>query len=528
MNPETNLYKTFCDVISKSGRKCWGYEEQLGFACPPNAITKMPGKDLLGVANLSQKLAVCINCPFIDCFQTECFADANGWARTRKAQSELFYSQGDFGYIQQQLSEIKPYCLPNENRDPESVYSKLECTDQFRFCRAENIMIDFSKLSHLPEPVKYRTDVLDDGLIGGWNCKLDKASMRDQGKHKSPLQSWYEELEHYTVFNDKVECEVNLEKPTFIMKLDATVNMYHHFCDFVNLYASLHINNTFQMDNTILIWDTYPYRSNFEPVWSAFSGHPPLSLKAFTGKKVCFRQAVFPLLPRMVFGLYYNMPLVPGCYKSGLFNAFNRHVLHKLGISSRFDPKKDKKQVRITLISRTTQYRRILNERALVEALKKKSSSFAVRVATFSHSQPFKDQLDLIANTDILIGMHGAGLTHCLFLPDWAVLFELYNCDDVHCYKDLAHLRGVKYITWENKEKLERDSGRTGVNGDENNAKNGAHLKFSNYRFDVQEFLRLTMVAVQHVRTARYRHFESKQSEEPAVIRGLHSEHIEL
>ena len=29
-------------------------------------------------------------------------------------------------------------------------------------------------------------------------------------------------------------------------------------------------------------------------------------------------------------------------------------------------------------------------------------------------------------NSDIFIGMHGAGLAHALFLPDWAVLFELY------------------------------------------------------------------------------------------------------
>lgn len=29
-------------------------------------------------------------------------------------------------------------------------------------------------------------------------------------------------------------------------------------------------------------------------------------------------------------------------------------------------------------------------------------------------------------NTDILIGMHGAGLTHLLFQPDWGVVFELY------------------------------------------------------------------------------------------------------
>ena len=31
----------------------------------------------------------------------------------------------------------------------------------------------------------------------------------------------------------------------------------------------------------------------------------------------------------------------------------------------------------------------------------------------------------VMQNTDILIGMHGAGLTHLLFLPDWAAVFEL-------------------------------------------------------------------------------------------------------
>ena len=28
-------------------------------------------------------------------------------------------------------------------------------------------------------------------------------------------------------------------------------------------------------------------------------------------------------------------------------------------------------------------------------------------------------------NSDIFIGMHGAGLTHLLFLPDWATIFEM-------------------------------------------------------------------------------------------------------
>lgn len=32
--------------------------------------------------------------------------------------------------------------------------------------------------------------------------------------------------------------------------------------------------------------------------------------------------------------------------------------------------------------------------------------------------------------------------------------FKRYNCEDTECYKDLARLRGVNYMTWENKEKL--------------------------------------------------------------------------
>ena len=32
-----------------------------------------------------------------------------------------------------------------------------------------------------------------------------------------------------------------------------------------------------------------------------------------------------------------------------------------------------------------------------------------------------------------------------------------YNCDDQHCYLDLARLRGVKYMTWENMDKLKQE-----------------------------------------------------------------------
>ena len=55
---------------------------------------------------------------------------------------------------------------------------------------------------------------------------------------------------------------------------------------------------------------------------------------------------------------------------------------------------------------------------------------------------------------DIFIEIHGAGLAHFLFLPDWVAAFELHNCGDTACYHDLAYLRGLEYLTLENENKV--------------------------------------------------------------------------
>ena len=67
------------------------------------------------------------------------------------------------------------------------------------------------------------------------------------------------------------------------------VSMYHHFCDFFNLYASQHVNNTFDgltfsKDNQVLIWETYPYGSNFEVTWQAFTENSIWNLNKVAGK----------------------------------------------------------------------------------------------------------------------------------------------------------------------------------------------------------------------------------------------------
>ncbi|XP_060823909.1 EGF domain-specific O-linked N-acetylglucosamine transferase isoform X2 [Bombus pascuorum] len=431
------------------------------------------------------------NCKAENSFSVpQCPGDHRGWVTTKKAQVETFYAQGDFGYVRDQRKEMSIFCKPLFVDD-----SSLECSEHMRFCRARNIMINFTDLIQRKEPIRYKMDVLKEGQIGGY-CTLNEKRLQENADHISPLQSWGPELRNFRklprppIVNH--DCDIVIEKPTYIMKIDA-INMYHHFCDFFNLYASLHVNLShpaaFSTDNHIMIWESYSYRSAFQDAFQAFTRNPLWDLHTFRGETVCFKNLVFPLLPRMIFGLYYNTPLIYGCEKSGLFKAFGDHVLHRLRIPHH--ERKDQR-IRVTLLSRDTQYRRILNEDELAKALKE-NPEYKVRKVVYNKKISFKKQLEITRNSDIFIGIHGAGLTHLMFLPDWAAVFEIYNCEDPGCYKDLARLRGVKYFTWENASMLVQQDPGTHPDG-------GAHAKFTNYSFDVKEFLRIVSQATDYVK----------------------------
>jgi len=414
-----------------------------------------------------------------------CNGNFSGWAETQSQAERMFYSEADFGYVKDRRRELIEYCKEDKIKR-----SSLRCTKHLQFCEGRNIVLDFKRIKDKvgTENMRYKMDVLSPGDIK-INCKIDLEKFSTELDYMSPLQSWAPELRNIretTEKLDETDCDIVINKPLIVIKLDAYVNMYHHFCDFFNLYASLFVRPTqdgstvFDTDNQVLIWENYRYDSNFAPAWKAFTSNPLMNLETVAGKRVCASKVTFPLLPRMMYGLYYNTPLIPGCQDSGLFRAFSQFMLHRLRIP--LHEISDNK-LRITLLLRKTKYRTVLNENQLIESLKEK---YTVNIARFDHRTRFEHQLEVIRNSDILIGMHGAGLTHMLFLPDWAGVFELYNCNDPGCYSDLARLRGLYYMTWQNETLLspEESNPHQPYSGP-------AHHKFRNYRFNVNEFRRI-------------------------------------
>ncbi|XP_038596623.1 EGF domain-specific O-linked N-acetylglucosamine transferase [Tachyglossus aculeatus] len=424
-----------------------------------------------------------------------------GWTDSIESAQEIFWRQADFGYAKERLNEMRTLCQPMEAGD-----SWLACSRYLQLCRATNLYIDLRTVKRNHE--RFKEDFFQSGQIGG-HCILDVHTLMSEGQRKSPLQSWFAELQAYTPLGfrpiEDGKCDIVIEKPTYVMKLDAGVNMYHHFCDFINLYITQHVNNSFSTDVNIIMWDTssYGYGDLFSETWKAFTDYDIIHLKTYDSKQVCFKEVVFSLLPRMRYGLFYNTPLISGCQNTGLFRAFSQHVLHRLNITQA-GPKEGK--IRVTILARSTEYRKILNQDELVKALKT-VSAFDVQVVDYKYKKlAFLDQLSITHNTDIFVGMHGAGLTHLLFLPDWATVFELYNCEDERCYLDLARLRGIHYVTWQKKNKIfPQDKGHHPTLGE--------HPKFTNYSFDVEEFMYLVLQAADHVTQHPKWPFKKKRDE---------------
>ncbi|KRX94926.1 EGF domain-specific O-linked N-acetylglucosamine transferase [Trichinella pseudospiralis] len=199
-----------------------------------------------------------------------------------------FYYDADFGLIKKHNASLVELCSPVNPGD-----ASLRCSESFEYCYAKNIFLNFANLKHDENGKKYRSDVIGKGHIGG-RCKFHERKFKNLAldAYDGYLQSWAAEMKYFQRFpsfqlNDSY-CDVIFDQPTIVIKLDAGINMYHHFCDFINLYLSQHLNGSFHQDVDIILWDTNvsPYFDMFRETWLAFTTKPLIDLQDFDGKRV--------------------------------------------------------------------------------------------------------------------------------------------------------------------------------------------------------------------------------------------------
>ncbi|KAK3579260.1 hypothetical protein CHS0354_033337 [Potamilus streckersoni] len=217
---------------------------------------------------------------------------------------------------------------------------------------------------------------------------------------------------------------------------------------------------------TLLVVDGHPIIYNYEMTWKKLVGS--VVRAAEFDNRVLFKDLVWSIAERYSPLYQYDEE------KEYFLEEYRNFYLqqHGLNITSYLDCRK----VKITVILRRDYVcrlgdisghaeRKIFNEGEVLYALRHNFPDAIVKGRLFD-SMPMEDQLAWIRNTDILIGMHGAGMTHSIYLPNHAAMFEMFPLDfkngrPWYCvYESVARWRELKYLSWTNNDpKIEIDGG---------------------------------------------------------------------
>lgn len=287
--------------------------------------------------------------------------------------------------------------------------------------------------------------------LGFFSVKCDdiekaKQSMYIQDGEEVHLRTWKNSLTSINAAEVHVD-RVSTSDLTIVVKRYEYLNLYHSMSDVYNAFLALKYLNISPRNADVLIIDEHPTGSLYSLWTSLFNSVEKLSpfpMVSYHRKMLWNRLGYDSEL------LIFSDPSLP------YVEEFREFVLGGFNTSlTKLTNPANCTSLRILLLSRTDYNhrqisRKISNEDELLEAMTKQYPSFKIvkiRLEEFN----LKEQFNQIAQTDILIGMHGAGLTHALFLPPHAAVIELlpdyFRLAYGH-FEGISRWRKLKYKRW--------------------------------------------------------------------------------
>ncbi|CAF4776785.1 unnamed protein product, partial [Rotaria sp. Silwood1] len=211
------------------------------------------------------------------------------------------------------------------------------------------------------------------------------------------------------------------------------VNFYHTITDLYTVYLLCCFFQRDPKSVRILFLDAHP-KGNLDILWSQmFHSYTRLGhLK--NSSSIFYRELIWSQpQSKSEIDIQRNRRTAPS-----FFFEFRQHVLKQFNINYETNEKVNCQSLNLFFLVRHNYVahprnpsgkvaRQLSNEKQILDDLKTKFSNYSNIHFTSNHFEQLtiEEQLNTIIQTDVFIGMHGAGLTHVLFMKPKRVLIEL-------------------------------------------------------------------------------------------------------
>jgi len=204
-------------------------------------------------------------------------------------------------------------------------------------------------------------------------------------------------------------------------------------------------------DTQVVVLDDYPDGPYFD-LWTLFAGRRPVRLRELITNKPAAAKTVngsgSTIIVPLAGGsnpLWQNDWEIRDCTTGVTLSTFVQRVLGFYGVANeqKRGPEED---IVVTFVDRRAS-RRLIHQTGLFATLKNRTPNVSIQLVDFA-ALPFVDQLRIARETDVLVGVHGAGLTHMMFMPAGAgAVVEIQPAELNHVgFRNLAAMRQLNYF----------------------------------------------------------------------------------
>ena len=243
---------------------------------------------------------------------------------------------------------------------------------------------------------------------------------------------------------------------TILVRREAPIdNLFHHLMQIFSVFLTLDIlqmvldpvtGNPFfraeSIKNTrVVIFDDHK-EGPFYDQWTAFAKRPMERIKNLPSG-LAAENIIIPLAG--IANPFWQSDWEPkACEEPGLLQVFSQRILDFYDVHDELGPP-DRPLV-LTFIDRTEK-RSLINKEDCINDLRSSYPNVEINLVNFALLS-FAEQLRVIRETDILAGIHGAGLTHGIFLQPSSAMVEIMPFDFNHKgFRNLAKSLRLGYFT---------------------------------------------------------------------------------